>query len=223
LHVLDASIQFSSTPTLQQLLRLSVHFWCDKCGASLTIFRSQSLLVKPPYRRRLLHRSITVSGRGTLRLGRFHGPCQSRVSGTNWKSEQGYAARTDLLYGKGFSKRIGSGNGQSRLGQGNVVMQRLRKLHANGLLCTIKISHRGRDEAARSVIVGNFAPPCSSEYKLPRSQIKAPIMETRRIKSGASSEQVWRANVAHAGCSGGLLSAGFHVPIRMADDKGQRN
>ena len=86
----------------------------------------------------------------------------------NWKSGQGYAARTDLLYGKGFSKRIGSGNGQSRLGQGNVVMQRLRKLHANGLLCTIKISHRGRDEAARSVIAGNFAPPCSSEYKLPK-------------------------------------------------------
>jgi hypothetical protein len=66
--------------------------------------------------------------------------------------------KTALLHGKCFSKRTGPEDIELRLGRDDVVTQRLREPYANrGGFARIRVGHTGRDEAAGSVMVGNFA------------------------------------------------------------------
>jgi hypothetical protein len=167
----------SSTHFLHQLLRLSVDSWGDKCGESLTIFRSHSLLVKP-----LIGGVYCWSQSPSLAVilnawADAHGPCQLKDSGIDWNSMQGSVAMTDRFYGKCFSKRAGSENGEYRLGRDNVIIHRLREPYANrGALHISSLA----TEAGLSVIADTFAH----------------AMLDVRTKSGGSSEQVWRAKVS---------------------------
>lgn len=67
---------------------------------------------------------------------------------------QGSVAMTDQFYGKCFSKRTGSENGDFRLGRDNVIIHRLRESYGNpGALHRSSLA----TEARSSVIAGTFA------------------------------------------------------------------
>ncbi len=111
----------------------------------------------------------------------------------------------DLLHGKCFSKWIGPENGAFRLGRDNVVIQRLGEPYANrGAVYGTSLATESGTRPLEASWSATLHMPCLGEYKLLNFTNQGQL---RRIKSGESSEQVWRANVSHADCSGESFSA----------------
>jgi hypothetical protein len=135
-----------------------------------------------------------------------------------WKSLQGYVAITDLLHGKCFLKGIGPEDGECSHGRDNVAIQSLRDLYANRrvlLKANLATEVGTRTEAASWPATLHM--PHSSEYVVQITKVPTSVANCVESKV----EKVERRCGWLMYHTLTILSAGFHVPIWTADDKGR--